>query len=270
VPTAWVHGRRIHYEHIGKGPPLLLLHGGGGSSRGWHRVVEPLHDSRTLYIPDLPGHGRSEDPPLDPPEAWESWATFAGEFASAVGTRPGELSILAHSLGALAAASWILSGGAFERAVLVAPPGIGGSRFGGKLFRRSLDASGRGLLESYIRRVLAAKPDAVPDEDWEMLLEDSHRAGKIVPRLLRGRPRLDTLPRPDRRLESVLLLWGEHDRVVPAEAAPHWKRHLTGSRLQILSGLGHLPMLEEPASFVAAVSDFLSGILHAEPGRPAT
>jgi pimeloyl-ACP methyl ester carboxylesterase len=49
-------------ELAGEGPPLLLLHGLGGSGRYWAGLAPLLAGSRTLIAPDLAGFGRSDKP----------------------------------------------------------------------------------------------------------------------------------------------------------------------------------------------------------------
>jgi pimeloyl-ACP methyl ester carboxylesterase len=49
----------------GEGPPLLLLHGLGGSGRYWAGLAPLLAGNRTLIAPDLAGFGRSDKPHVD-------------------------------------------------------------------------------------------------------------------------------------------------------------------------------------------------------------
>src|SRR5437867_1502990 len=59
-----VAGLSIAYERAGQGPPLVLLHGFVGGSRGtWRRQIEGLSDAFTVVAWDAPGSGRSSDPP---------------------------------------------------------------------------------------------------------------------------------------------------------------------------------------------------------------
>jgi len=51
---------RAHVRVHGSGPPLLLIHGLMTTSYSWRYMLEPLGQRYTLYIPDLPGAGRSE------------------------------------------------------------------------------------------------------------------------------------------------------------------------------------------------------------------
>lgn len=47
----------LHHVRVGRGPPLLLLHGLGGTWRSWTPVLGALSAERTVIAPDLPGHG---------------------------------------------------------------------------------------------------------------------------------------------------------------------------------------------------------------------
>ena len=51
---------KIYYEEYGKGPPLLMLHGGAGSIQDFQKVLPELSKHYHIIAPDSPGHGRSE------------------------------------------------------------------------------------------------------------------------------------------------------------------------------------------------------------------
>jgi pimeloyl-ACP methyl ester carboxylesterase len=53
---------RTHVRVFGAGPPLLLVHGFMTSSYSWRYVLPTLGARFTLYMPDLPGAGRSDKP----------------------------------------------------------------------------------------------------------------------------------------------------------------------------------------------------------------
>ena len=76
-------GGKIAYRKAGNGPPMLLLHGWGSSSRYWQGTLAALGATRTLYAPDLPGYG--ESPPQHATVCPESMAQLVIDFAEAVG-----------------------------------------------------------------------------------------------------------------------------------------------------------------------------------------
>ena len=55
----WSHGT-IHYKLVGKGTPVLLLHGFGEDSSIWNEQIKALENNCLLIVPDLPGTGASE------------------------------------------------------------------------------------------------------------------------------------------------------------------------------------------------------------------
>ena len=52
----------IHYEEIGTGKPILLLHGWGNDLNSFHKQVECFKDKYHLYLIDLPGFGKTPEP----------------------------------------------------------------------------------------------------------------------------------------------------------------------------------------------------------------
>ena len=48
---------RWHYQQLGNGPVVLLVHGTGGSSHSWGPCAAALSQKFTVIVTDLPGHG---------------------------------------------------------------------------------------------------------------------------------------------------------------------------------------------------------------------
>lgn len=49
----------LHHTRLGRGKPLLLVHGLGGSIRSWDTIAATLAQTRTVIAIDLPGHGQT-------------------------------------------------------------------------------------------------------------------------------------------------------------------------------------------------------------------
>jgi len=62
IERAAFDGGRMCWRRFGKGEPLVLLHGGHGSWLHWARNVEALATRYTVWAPDMPGYGDSDDP----------------------------------------------------------------------------------------------------------------------------------------------------------------------------------------------------------------
>ena len=63
MPTCEINGITLHYERMGTGPPLLLLHGLGSCARDWEGQTDAFAEHYDVVAPDLRGHGRSDKPP---------------------------------------------------------------------------------------------------------------------------------------------------------------------------------------------------------------
>jgi len=85
----------IHYFTGGQGDPLVVIHGGGSGARTWMKNVEALSENYTVYVPDLPGFGRSQ--PLEGDYYIPELAEFVDEFSHNLGLE--KFHLMGHSLG---------------------------------------------------------------------------------------------------------------------------------------------------------------------------
>jgi pimeloyl-ACP methyl ester carboxylesterase len=87
---------RLHVEHHGNGPPIILTHGLGDDSTRWSAVTALLTDRYTVTMWDLPGHGRS--PATDNPADY-SRDTVLIELERLVDRTEQPVTLVGHSLG---------------------------------------------------------------------------------------------------------------------------------------------------------------------------
>jgi len=225
-----VDGTSIEYRVAGQGEPVVLVHGLSGSWRWWQPVLEPLAQHHRVYVLDLPRLGARL--PAGELTGWLGrWLdTAALERVDLVG----------HSLGGLVVAEFAAEQPQrARRLALVAPAGI---PCGNTVISRG--ARLLGTLYDVRGRLPTVVGDAV-------------RAGPFS--LLRG-----ALFVSDRDLSAelasvharTLLVWGDHDRLLPARIAAEWQRVLPGSRLVRLP-CGHVPMWEAPGELASCLLAFL-------------
>jgi pimeloyl-ACP methyl ester carboxylesterase len=109
----------------GSGPPLLAVHGLGGSGRYWRRLADDVGDRLEVVAPDLAGFGSSAKPGGERYDL----ASHVADLDAALGGDAAPVAVVGHSIGGVIAAAW-----AVERAervsalVLLAtpfPPGDG-------------------------------------------------------------------------------------------------------------------------------------------------
>jgi len=250
-------GVRIRVFEGGDGPPLLLLHGFGGSAWNWTEVA-PRLPGRRLIVPDLPGHGASSPLPA---------ASIAG-FADAVaGLLDEPAGVVGHSLGGVVALRLAERHPELVRGlVLAAPAGISSSsraaevtlgllglvrpgRLPGR--RAELVAGSPRLKRLLFGRFEVADPDSLSARavhgflDAMPLHTDALGAGLA---LARDDPRRDL----DRVRCPVLVLFGARDRQVPLADGFEYARRL-GAGLRVIADCGHLLIGERPDVVARAV-----------------
>ena len=88
---------KIHYVVYGRGkPPMLLIHGNGGSADSLREAAEYLANDFTVYLPESRCHGKSGDPGVI---SYELMAKDIKEFIGAMGLE--KPVIMGHSDGAI-------------------------------------------------------------------------------------------------------------------------------------------------------------------------
>lgn len=64
----------IHYRMIGRGKPVLMLHGVGMDSRHWLPFIMPLAHRFKFVMPDFRGAGKSASVPINQPDLFQNLA----------------------------------------------------------------------------------------------------------------------------------------------------------------------------------------------------
>jgi 4,5:9,10-diseco-3-hydroxy-5,9,17-trioxoandrosta-1(10),2-diene-4-oate hydrolase len=85
----------IRYFTGGQGDPLVIIHGGGDGARAWLKNAEELSKYYRVYIPDLPGFGRSQS--ANDRFYLPEFVDFVDNFSSALGLD--SFYLIGHSIG---------------------------------------------------------------------------------------------------------------------------------------------------------------------------
>ena len=250
-------GLEIAYERVGRGPPLVLVHGAALDSRSWQPQLAALADEFTVVAWDEPGAGRSSDVPAD-----FGLADYADCLAALIGA-------LALGRAHVAGLSW---GGTvvlelYRRhpelvATLVLVDTYAGWK--GSLPEEEVRARLQGVHEMVEAPVEAFDPTlpglfaGEPPAEFVPLLEQI--AAAVRPHSLRTQLSLmaeadqrDLLPRID---VPVLLIWGEHDARSPLGVARQFEQAIPDTTLVVIPDAGHVSNLEQPEAFDDAVRRF--------------
>ena len=273
-----VEGLPIHYLTAGTGPPLVLLHGAGDNALDWRWVMPALAANHRVYAPDLPGSPDSARPAADDysPTFFER---FVSGFVDSLGIA--QATFVGSSLGGLIALRLAFSDPARMGALVLADsaglgrtvnpaftsvnvPGLGEAAM--PFWRTPVGAYQRAWARAML---LFARPTRVPRE-W--LMEQRRLAqspGYLRAHLTALRAQVRPWGQHEVLVDSLpllkmptLIVWGARDRVFPKSQARDAVARIQEGYLELMPDCGHLPHIECPESFVAAVERFSAKVCH--------
>ena len=251
-----VRGTEVRLLRAGAGPPLLFLHGPGDSG-AWSPILDSLALTHTVYRPDHPGFGYSDDD--DRVDSVHDLGFFYLDFLS-------ELEVARVSIVGVSLGGWIgadlatIEPGRVERLVLV---GSAGLRVEGVEQPDVFMLSALQLAElTYHRpefRERAAVEAAGLEADGDEL--QRYLRNRVGTAHLAWNPYFHdpTLPNRTHRVTApTLVVWGADDRVLPPAHGERWRELLPNARLQLIPDAGHLPHIEQVETVVELIAPFLS------------
>ncbi len=232
----------IHYEALGRGRPIVFLHGWVGSWRYWMSSMQVASTSFRAYALDLYGYGDTSHDPLN--YALDKQAALLSAFLDELGI--GKIAIVGHGLGALVgfyfAAQHVAS---VDRIMAVDCP---------------LDFNS---VHSRLKAAIASSElvDWLSDRSPESLNALSD-AGKSDPRAVTASMesfQSDSLLGLFRTLGlPCLLVYGENDPAIQVPEADGTEALGLNMHQINLEDSGHFPMLDGAARFNRLLTDFLA------------
>lgn len=266
----------VVFQQLGRGEPLVLVHslGPGYDAEQWRAAAELLAERFMVYVPDLPGWGRSPGP-----AAGYEPGLYVGMLAdfleSAVG---GPAVVVAAGQSAAYAAALAAEAPELVRALaLVGPLGLGPGEQAVRPFVARLLAvpvvsasvldllTARTALEHHLRRDVYVAQEKVDAALLEHHYRASHRpeARRALAAYWRGDLALDAHDAVADLGRPVWLAWGRSSGHPPVAAADLWLHQLPSGlpvEIDVFERCGALPHAESPAAFVRGLERFVSAV----------
>lgn len=263
MSTASVNGVTISYDDEGEGPALLFVHGHPFDRSMWAPQAAAFSQAGWRVIaPDLRGLGRSTG------SAAEGWDSFARDLAALLDhTGAGDPVIAGLSMGGQIVMEFCRLFPGRARAVVLAATFATPDTPEARQRRAALaDRLLREGMQPYASEVLPkmmcpASIEALPAVAAQLLamMRAAPPEGAAAALLARsGRPDytevLAGLTAP------ALIVAGTEDELTPVRDAEYMHGLISGSRLAVIDGAGHLPNLERTAEFNEILRGFLAGL----------
>jgi 3-oxoadipate enol-lactonase len=253
-----LNGVNHHYISRGEGPPVVLLHGLGGTLHLWHGVTDNLAQHHNVVALDLRGHGRSDIGRSQ--LTIQGWAKDVDALIAALELPA--VTLVGHSVGSLVA----------QHLAVTRP----------EVVDNLVLVGGISHYEPPAREAFEKRAEIAENDGLDTLVDD-WLPGALSPRTSAALPQLvgllrDMFLRNDPRSyakgcralakapsiahedigQPTLLIVGDHDRSTPLAMTEELHRQIPVSRVRILPGAAHWSPLEQPDAIAAAILEFLT------------
>ena len=253
-----INGRAMAVDVVGEGPPMLLVHGLGGTGNHWTPVVSSFADRFRLVVPDLPGSGGSEG----------ADSLSIGALAEALLALMDALGLEAfhlvgHSMGTVVCQHIAVSQP--ERVhdlvllgPLAEPPEAARDALRSRAEaaeREGMDGIANTIADVALSKATKQANPVVVGFVRELLMRQDPRGYAASCRALAGASAA--------QLKQIrcrtLLITGDEDGVAPPDRVAELEKQLPNASCEILSDCGHWTLLERPERTIELMRTFYEG-----------
>ncbi|RDI68849.1 alpha/beta fold hydrolase [Nocardia pseudobrasiliensis] len=259
----------IHVRQDGSrsAPALLLIHGSASSTRSWDALTPLLTEAHRVIRIDLLGHGRSAKP-AEGDYAISAQARRVERVLERLGVE--HVVAVGHSSGGVVATALAERRPDLVTAIVLVNTG---PNLGAVIASDSAAITpeqwppGDEQLRMFASSAFSRTGYRIPDE----LLDDVRAMTyhSLVTTMRATRAYLEQRALPERLAglaKPLLVIFGEDDRRWRSASAADYGV-VAGARIELLSGLGHSPLLEDPPRTAAPLLAFTA--VHASQSTPS-
>ncbi|HVA82843.1 MAG TPA: alpha/beta hydrolase [Candidatus Aquilonibacter sp.] len=229
-------GRIYYRRHKTEGKKLIFLHGLGGTTKAWAKLMKFIPPEFDVSLIDLLGHGKSDAPPGIDYKISDQVQALT-EFIADQNNR--ESCIIGHSYGGWVAAYYASYPYTASSFVLADSAGLEEEE---EALTKMPD--GHNSKEDFLKELM----EYGNKENVMRSILEASRKEELTDKILSG------ISKP------TLIIWGNEDRRVDVDYASIFSRKIKGSKIEIIEGAGHNPHYTHPEIFAKLVVDFVTSV----------
>lgn len=254
----------IRQSGLKDGPPVILIHGLGGTVDYWGPLIQAagLEKTHAVYTYDFEGHGLSPTSPLSKLSITSLASDVKGIFDRL--SIKSNATLVAHSMGCLVAMHFVLDNlSLVSKLILIGPPPSPLPEAGSRgSFARAALARSKGMT-AVVDTVVSAgtsavtqasNPVAVSAVRLSLLGQDPEGYAKACAALAEATDAMDV----SRIKAETLIITGSEDKVSPPALCEKYAGQLPSSTgVKVLADVGHWHVIEDPKGVADAVKAVL-------------
>jgi pimeloyl-ACP methyl ester carboxylesterase len=252
MPTAAGLHYFAHGEELRDRPPVVVLHGAGGSNLSWPPQIRRLNGQR-MFTLDLPGHGKSEGVGR---QDIAEYSQAVIEFMKAL--RLSSVVLVGFSMGSAIALALALQ---YRKRVLGLGLIGGGAKMrvaASTLELASNPSTFLSTVETVIENSYSSDVDPRIKELAFQQMAETRQA--VLYGDFLACDEFDVMERVNKIQVPTLLISGGADRMTPPNRAEFLRDQIEGAQMHIVEGAGHMVMIERPDEVAGLLGEFLDQI----------
>ncbi len=249
-----IDGFNLNYNDVGKGTPVLMLHGWGSSCDAYNFMTKTFSDRFRMISLDFPGFGKSDM--IDEPWDVERYCKITLKFIEKLGLK--DYIIVGHSFGGRVIIKLSGTGRISPiKIVLIDSAGV--------LPKRSLKSKIRLASFKTVKRLLQLpiirnySENTLNKARAHFGSSDYNSAPPVLRQTLVKVVNEDLVPYMESIKAPTLLIWGENDTATPLRDAKIMESKIPDAGLCVIKGVGHFSFIERPAEVHAILNSFFGG-----------
>lgn len=246
-----IQGLTTHYKQIGKGSPVVILHGWGGSLNSWEKVMEILSKKHMVVCLDLPGFGKSDDPK----EPWDinNYISFILDFLKAL--KIDEFVLLGHSFGGGLGTKITAKNPRIVKKLILCDAAVVRAKKRLTLRQKVVKTFAKIFKPLNKNRFIQSK--VTPFAYKLAGTSDYFSANDIMKETFKKISKEDLRAFTTYIKKPTLIIWGSEDKITPLEDAYTLKNMIDHAKLIIIEKTKHSPHLKKPEEVSQAILEFI-------------